>query len=743
MRSSRYRHPIPLRSEIVKAMEAAGRPLTLVSLAAHLRLKGSRNEAALGRRLKAMVRDGQLIRNRAREYCLAHHLDLVIGRVRARKDGYGFLTPDSGGEDVFLSSREMGRLWDGDRVAARISVTHRGSEGRVVEILQRAVSEVAGRLVSDRGFDWVEVEGRERTRVLIPRGQGRGAGADDLVRVEITAHPTGRTNAIGRVIRVLGRFEDPGAQTLSAILSHGIPHEFSAGVEAETAEMPTGVTADARRGRKDLRKLPLVTIDGADAKDFDDAVYCEPNGHGWRLIVAIADVGHYVRAGTGLDEAARERGTSVYFPDRVVPMLPEELSNGLCSLQPDVERLCLCCDMTVSGQGEVKQSRFYEAVMRSARRLTYNEAARLLSGESGRPGESGESGKSGRSGGSGESGRSGKSGGKYAPSADSATFRSLKALAGVYAAFLARRRERGSLEFDLGEVVLELDDRGRIASVAPRQRLVTHRIIEECMIAANVEAARWLGKARIPSLYRVHEGPGPERVDELILFLRTLGITSVSPGRLRPGDMNRILEATESGPEAELVQTMLLRCMARAEYRPKNSGHFGLALPAYAHFTSPIRRYPDLLVHRAIKHLLRKGGVKGFGYDLAAMEHLGRHCSRAEQRADEAVWDVEERLKCAWLKDRVGDRFTVSVAGIAPFGLFVRVPELGVDGLVHVSSLPRDYYHVDAGGSALTGENTGRSFRLADRLQVQLTSVSVRDRKIDFVPVERTRKARH
>ena len=721
-------------------MESAGRPLTLVSLAGHLRLKGSRNEAALRRRLKAMVRDGQLIRNRALEYCLAHHLDLVIGRVRARKNGYGFLTPDSGGEDVFLSSREMGRLWDGDRVAARISATQRGSEGRVVEILQRAVSEVAGRLVSDRGFDWVEVEGRERTRVLIPRGQGQGAGTDDLVRVEITSHPTRRTNAIGRVIRVLGRFDDPGAQTLSAILSHGIPHEFSSRVVAEAAEMPLGVTAEARRGRKDLRKLPLVTIDGADAKDFDDAVYCEPAGNGWRLIVAIADVAHYVRAGTGLDEAARERGTSVYFPDRVVPMLPEALSNGLCSLQPRVERLCLCCDMTVSEQGEVKRSRFHEAVMSSARRFTYGEAARLLSGESER---SGKSKVSGRSGGFGEPRRSGESGGRDAPSADSPTLRSLKALADVYGAFLARRRERGGLEFDLGEVVLELDDRGRIASVAPRQRLVTHRIIEECMIAANVEAARWLRKARIPSLYRVHEGPGPERVDELILFLRTLGITSVSPGRLQPGDMNRVLKATESGPEAELVQTMLLRCMARAEYRPKNSGHFGLALPAYAHFTSPIRRYPDLLVHRAIKHLLRKGGVKGFRYDLAAMEHLGRHCSQAEQRADEAVWDVEERLKCAWLKDRVGDRFTVAVAGIAPFGLFVRVPDLGIDGLVHVSSLPRDYYHVDAGGSALTGENTGKSFRLADRLQVQLTSVSVRERKIDFVPVKRRNGARH
>ena len=712
---TRYRHPVPSRTEIMKAMEEAGRPLTLVSLAGQLRLKGSKHEAALKRRLNAMVRDGQLIRNRAREFCLAHHLDLVIGQVHAHRDGYGFLTPDNGDVDVFLSSREMGRLWGGDRVAARVSVTNRGSEGRVVEILRRAVQEVAGRLIRERGFHWVEVEGRERAKVLIPRGQGLGARADDMVRVEITEHPTRRTNAIGRVSRVLGRFDDPGAQTMSAILSHGIPHEFSPQVEAEAAKMPSGVSQGARRGREDLRNLPLVTIDGADAKDFDDAVYCEPGGDGWRLIVAIADVGHYVRAGTGLDEAAGDRATSVYFPDRVVPMLPEPLSNGLCSLQPHRDRLCLCCDMAVSRQGEVKQSRFYEAVMRSARRFTYGEAARLLSGQ---PGDG------------------------DATSADAATMRSLEALANVHAAFLARRRERGGLEFNLGEVALELDDRGGIAAVAPRPRLITHRIIEECMIAANVEAARYLKKARIPTLYRVHDGPNPERTEELILFLRTLGFTSVSPRSLQPGDLNRILEETAASPEAELVETMLLRCMARADYRPRNLGHFGLALPAYAHFTSPIRRYPDLLVHRAIKHLLRHGRAKGFNYDMPAMEQLGRQCSSAEQRADEAVRDVEQRLKCAFLKDRIGDDFTVAVAGIAPYGLFVRVPELRIDGLVHVTSLPRDYYHVSAGGSAFTGENSGVSYRLADRLQVRLTSVSVRDRKIDFVPVARMIEAR-
>lgn len=472
--------------------------------------------------------------------------------------------------------------------------------------------------------------------------------------------------------------------------------------------MPAGVSARARRGRNDLRALPLVTIDGADARDFDDAVYCEARGESWRLIVAIADVGHYVRAGTALDDAARERGASVYFPDRVVPMLPEPLSNGLCSLQPHRDRLCLYCDMTVSRRGEVQRSRFREAVMRSAWRFTYDEAARLLAGQ---PDNGG------------------------APSVDAAIVASLDALADVHAAFLARRRERGGLEFDSDEFALELNDRGAIAAVDRRPRLVTHRIIEECMIAANVEAAKRLRKARIATLYRVHDDPDAERVDELVRLLRTLKLASVAPERVQPRDLSRILAATATSSAAELVETLVLRCLARADYRPDNRGHFGLALPAYAHFTSPIRRYPDLLVHRAIKHLLEHGGAGGFHYARPAMERLGRHCSAAEQRADRAVWDVEEHLKCAYLEDHVGNDFTVTVTGIARYGLFVRIPELRIDGLVHVSSLPRDRFRADAGGSTLTGRYSGIRYRLADRLRVRLAAVNVRERKIDFVPL--------
>ena len=691
-------------------MESVGRPLTLTSLAGHFGIRSSRHQSALGNRLKAMIRDGQLIRNRVREYCLVQHLDLVTGEVHAHRDGYGFLTPDKGGDDIFLPSREMARLWDGDRIAARVSPTDRGKEGRVVEILQRFTQEVFGRLVRERGIDLVAVTGRERTRVLIPRGQTLGAKAGDMVRVQIDEHPTRRTDAIGHVSRVVGRFDDPGAQTTMAILAHGLPHEFSPEVMAQAAELPVHVTARARRGREDLRDLPLVTIDGADAKDFDDAVYCERQGDGWRLIVAIADVGYYVLHGTDLDSEARARGTSVYFPDRVIPMLPEGLSNGLCSLQPFLDRLCLCCEMAVSPRGEVTESRFFEAVMRSARRFTYADAAEELE--------------------------------RLADKAAVPELQNLASLEDVYRAFAKRRRRRGALEFELGEISLELGDRGEVVAVAPAKRLITHRIIEECMIAANVEAAKYLRKARIPALYRVHDSPSPERVEELALVLRTLGIRLSSPHNVQTADLSRVLKETTGGPAAELVETVVLRSMARADYRPKNLGHFGLALPAYAHFTSPIRRYPDLLVHRAIKHLLHQGSPGRFTCNGAEMEQLGMHCSRTEKRADEAVREVEERLKCAFLQSRLGDVFSVTVAGIAPFGLFVRIPELRTDGLVHVTALPRDYYRVDAGGTALTGENTKTRFQLTDRLEVRLASVDVQERKIDFIPVESVRDVR-
>jgi len=699
-----YKHEIPSRDEILAAMEKAGQPLKLEALAPRFGIRTEQHRRALENRLRAMVRDGQLLRNRADEFCLTRHLDVVTGTVIAHRDGFGFLRPDDGSDDLYLSARSMQMLWEGDRVAVRAQDTPRGREGHVVEILARGKTRIVGQFRRERGIDSVLESGDTRTEVLIGRGDAGGARPGDIVAVEVLEYPTKTSHAIGRVVEVLGREDRPGIDTDVAILAHGIPNEWPAEALAEARSWSSEVPEKAKEGREDLRGVPLVTIDGADAKDFDDAVYCEPHGDGWRLVVAIADVSHYVRADSPLDREARSRGTSVYFPDRVVPMLPEELSNGLCSLNPHVDRLCLVCEMQVSRRGEVTRSRFYDAVMRSAARLTYTEAAGML--VAARP---------------------------RGPHAD--LKQALQHLNAVYEAFAAVRKRRGAIDFDLAESKIELDERGQVKSVRAVERLVTHKIIEECMIAANVEAAKRIQKGRIPGLYRVHEGPDEERLEELVLFLRTFG-HKVNPARLTPKEINRVLESVVGKPEEELVETVVLRSMKQARYQPENVGHFGLALGAYAHFTSPIRRYPDLLVHRAIKHLNEKRSPKGFRYGLEEMERLGEHTSRTERRADEATREVAERLKCIYLKKHVGDTFDVVISSVVPFGLFVRLPEIQADGLVHVTALPRDYYHRDETGTALRGERTGREYRLTEMLKVRLAAVNVEERKVDFVPLE-------
>jgi ribonuclease R len=702
----RYKHAIPSRDEIVALMEDASRPLTLQALARRVDIHGDQHERALENRLKAMVRDGQLIRNRAREYCLTGHLDLITGVVQAHRDGFGFLKPDDGGEDIYLSGREMRTVWDGDRVAVRVSEGRRGGrEGHVVEILQRGKTMLVGHFHRERGINWVLEEGDTRIEILIARGETGGAKPGDMVRVEVVQYPSEQGHAIGRVAEVIGRIDQPGIETEVAILTHGIPNEWPEAAVAEARRFPRHVPPKAKQAREDLRHLPLVTIDGADAKDFDDAVYCEPHGTGWRLIVAIADVSYYVEADSPLDNEARARGTSVYFPDRVVPMLPEELSNGLCSLNPQVDRLCLACEMQVSQRGLVTRSRFFEGVMRSAARLTYSSSMELLSAAAPR--------------------------GKLAELKPG-----LEHLHDVYKLFARARRRRGAIDFDLPQTKIRLDANGKVESVQAVDRLVTHKIIEECMIAANIEAAKRLRKGRIPGLYRVHDAPEADRLEELLLFLGTFGYKLRSPTQVTPLELSRIVERVSGKPEAELIETVILRSMRQARYQPKNIGHFGLALDAYAHFTSPIRRYPDLLVHRAIKWLEHKGSAKGFYYSLNEAEQLGERSSRAERRADEAVWDVEEQLKCIYMKERVGETFDVTVSSVMAFGLFVRVSELQVDGLVHVTSLPRDYYHRDATGTALSGERSGVTYRLADKLRVRLANVNVEERKIDFVPVD-------
>jgi ribonuclease R len=705
----RYQHKIPSREDILAAMEQARQPLTLEALAPRFGIRTEQHRRALENRLRAMVRDGQLLRNRAEEFCLTGHLDVVTGTVLAHRDGFGFLRPDDGTPDLYLAAREMQVLWDGDRVAVRANETTRGREGHVVEILARGKTRIVGHFRRERGIDSVLESGDSRTEVLIARGEALAAKPGDIVAVEVLEYPSKRSHAIGRVVEVIGRKDTRGIDTDVATLAHGIPNEWPADALAEARAWSAEVPEKAKEGREDLRSTPLVTIDGADAKDFDDAVYCEPHGDGWRLIVAIADVSHYVRADSPLDKEARGRGTSVYFPDRVVPMLPEALSNGLCSLNPHVDRLCLVCEMHVTRGGEVTRSRFYDAVMRSAARLTYTEAAGMLVAARAR-------------------------------GAHAELKPMLQNLNAVYEAFAAVRKERGAIDFDMPESKIELDERGQVKSVRAVERLVTHKIIEECMIAANVEAAKRIGKGRIPSLYRVHEGPDEDRLEELVLFLRTFGY-KLNPAKLSPKEINRVLASVAGKPEEEIVETVVLRSMKQARYQPNNVGHFGLALGAYAHFTSPIRRYPDLLVHRAIKHLNDKRSAKGFRYGLEEMERLGEHTSRTERRADEATREVAERLKCIYLKERVGDTFEVVISSVVPFGLFVRLPEIQADGLVHVTALPRDYYHKDATGTVLKGERTGREYRLTETLEVRLVAVNIEERKVDFVPVERDEQA--
>ena len=705
-RERRYEHPIPSRDEILSAMERAEGPLTLKALASNLGIDTDPHRRALENRLKAMVRDGQLIRNRAGRFLLTRNLDLVTGVVLAHRDGYGFVRPDDGSPDVYLPARQMRALWDGDRVAVRVSGDRAGRrEGRVVHILERSKTSLVGYFRTERGIDYVVADDEFRTEVLIARGERRGAKPGDLVHVEIVQHPTEQSLAIGRVAKVVGRVDQPGIETEVAILAHGIPNEWPEGVLEAARRLPPHVPPRAKRGREDLRKVPLVTIDGEDAKDFDDAVYCEPHAEGFRLLVAIADVSHYVEPDTALDREAQHRGTSVYFPDRVVPMLPEELSNGLCSLNPHVDRLCFACEMIVSPQGQVKRSRFFSAVMRSAARLTYNDSAALI--------------------------ESGKARGPHAK-----LLPMLMCLRDVYRAFARARRRRGSLDFDLPETKIELNVHGKVEAIHPVERRETHRLIEECMIAANVEAAKMIRKSRLPSLYRVHEGPDAERLEELTLFLRSFGFKVPPPGQLTPKHLADIIDKVGGKPEAELIETVVLRSLKQARYQPRNIGHFGLGLAAYAHFTSPIRRYPDLLVHRAIKWAIERRSPKGYPYSPSEMEQLGERCSRYERRADEAVWDVEEQLKCLYMSTRIGEEFRVIVTSVVPFGLFVRVPELKIDGLVHVSWLPPDYYRRDPTGTRLVGERTGRTYRLTDTLDVRLAGVNVEERKIDFVPVE-------
>jgi len=693
-------------SSVLAALAEAGVPLAPDELAARLGL-GRRERGALDDEIARLHERGDVHVNRKGQLCIASKLDLVAGRLEGHPDGFGFLIRDDAGPDIALPAREMHKALHGDRVSVRVTGTDRRGrpEGEVVEVLERAHREVVGRMHEERGVSFVVAENRRIAQDLIVPDKDRGkAKPGDVVVVEIVEYPTAEREPIARVIEVLGRATDPGIEIEIALRKHALPFEFSKAATAQAKKLPAKVLAGERAGRVDLTPLPLVTIDGETAKDFDDAVWCERKGKGWRLVVAIADVSHYVKDGDAIDRDARERATSVYFPRRVIPMLPEALSNELCSLRPEVDRLCMAADMEITAAGAVRRYRFYPAVMHSRARFTYTEVWGWLRDPSTATDERAK-----------------------------ALLPQLQALHELYRVLDASRDARGAIDFETVEHVLVFDAQGKIERIVPAPRNDAHKLIEECMLAANVCAADMLAKAGHPALYRVHEGPTPEKLEQLKAFLGASALTLTGGDEPTAMDYAKLLERIRGRPDFELLQTVLLRSLQQARYRPDNVGHFGLAYEAYAHFTSPIRRYPDLTVHRAIRAVLSGARYQPGG---TTWTELGEHCSTAERRADDATRDVEAWLKCWYMQDKVGERFEGTVSGVASFGLFVTLDGLAIDGLVHVTELPRDYFRFDPVRHALAGERSGLAFRLADRVRVTVARVDLEQSRIDFTLAE-------
>ena len=740
--AQRYENPIASREMIMDLLEDAGRPLNRREVGKKLKLDGDDQEEALRRRLRAMERDGQVMCTRKGLYGLVSNMDLVKCRILAHRDGFGFAAPAEGGDDLYLSSRQMNRVFDGDEVLVRVdSIDHRGrSEGTIVEVLVRNTTQIVGKLVRQGAIQFVVPDNPVINHdIQLPPGAEGDAEPGQIVVVDIVEQPEARRKPVGKVAEVLGDAMDPGLEIEIALRSHDLPWQWPQDVLDEAEAYGGAVTESDKLHRIDLRDLNLVTIDGEDARDFDDAVYCEPTKTGgWRLWVAIADVSHYVGVGSALDREAHLRGTSVYFPERVIPMLPEALSNGLCSLNPDVDRLCMVCEIRIGRKGKVSSYRFCEGVMRSKARLTYTQVGRfLLLGDT-----------------------------DEVPAAVQSSVRNLHEL---YKVLIRARQARGAIDFETEETRILFGEDRKIEKIVPVQRNDAHKLIEECMLCANVCAADFLESLKLPGLYRVHEGPRPQKLDNLRQYLGELGLALGGGDKPEPSDYQALLEQAAPRPDAHLIQTMMLRSMNQAVYQPENLGHFGLHYAAYAHFTSPIRRYPDLLMHRAIRSITRsdlktrrvkrpRGAARMaksriYPYELAHMVALGEHCSATERRADDATRDVVSWLKCEYLHEHIGQEYPGVVAAVTSFGLFVELVDVYIEGLVHISALPRDYFHFDAATQRLVGERTRATYQLGDRLDVRLVRVDMDDRKIDLeladapdvsrVPRKRKKKKRY
>jgi ribonuclease R len=701
--AAQYEAPLPSRELVLQLLSDQGIPLSVEQVYTLLDISVDERDN-FNKRLNAMEREGQIMRNRKGALCLTEKIHAIAGTVQGHPDGFGFLVPDDKTkhpEDLFLGPREMAQVMHGDRVMVRMSGLDRKGrpEGKIVEVLERSTKSLVGRVIQGQGVTIVAAEDKRINQdILIPYHLDMGAKPGQVVMVELTAQPSSGAHPMGKVVQILGNYADSGMEIEIALRKHKLPHEFTPAAIHQAESIPKLVQAADYKGRIDLRELPLITIDGETARDFDDAVYAEKAGNGWRLVVAIADVSFYVKPDDTLDKEAFERGNSVYFPRRVIPMLPEALSNGLCSLNPDVERLCMVCDMQIDAAGIVNSYKFYPSVMRSKARMTYTKVADMLENPQGDLAK------------------------EYAN-----IMPHVQNLYGLFKLMLNQREKRGAIEFESTETMMMFDDNGKIEKIVPVQRNEAHKLIEECMLAANVCAADFLKTHEHAALYRIHEGPTPEKLEALRTFMAEVGFGVSGGDKPHAKDYGKLMKQIKERPDAQLLQTVLLRSMQQAVYSPDNVGHFGLAYEAYAHFTSPIRRYPDLLIHRAIKAV-----VNGEKYKAKDWNNLGVHCSMTERRADEATRDVNNWLKCYFMQDKIGEVYEGTVAGVTSFGVFVALDGVYVEGLVHVTELGNDYFNYDKARHEMVGERTGARFRLGDRLTVKVARVDLETSKIDF-----------
>lgn len=716
-----YANPVVSREWLLEALDLKPQSYEELCELAHAESEDQRE--GLRRRLKAMIRDGQVLLNRRDRFVPISKADVLHGKIIGHRDGYGFFRPDDGSDDIFINQHQMAKAFDGDIAVVRPgAVDRRGRrEGTIIHITQRANTKLVGRFVDEGYVRYVIPDNQKINQniVIAPEDQ-LDARDGQMVVAELISYPSKRNLATAKIVQVLGDTMAAGMEIEVAIHSHQIPAEWPEGVTEVADQLPEEVIESDKLGRFDLRNVPLVTIDGEDARDFDDAVYAKrkPDG-GFTLYVAIADVSHYVKPMSALDIEGINRGNSTYFPGYVVPMLPEQLSNGLCSLNPEVDRLAMVCEMQLSAEGEVNDFSFYEAVIHSHRRLTYSEVGRALS--------------------------EGPDGETRIRLAD--RIADLETLHALYNALRAKRDTRGAIDFETVEPRIIFGPGRKIEKIVPVERNDAHKMIEEAMLAANVCAAELLAKAGIPALYRVHEGPAQERLENLRAYLGELGLSLTGGDQPTPADYQLLLGSIGDRPDAHVIQSMMLRSMAQAQYRPDNEGHFGLAYSAYTHFTSPIRRYPDLLVHRAIRALIAKNdGTKVkkhpdavpadfaelYPYDMNAMLQAGEQCSMTERRSDDATRDVIAWLKCEFLRHHLGEEFDGTVATVTSFGLFIELNDLFIEGLAHISNLTQDYYHFDQAKQRLVAEHSGNSFNLGDSVRVKVARVDLDERKIDL-----------